>query len=375
MTDYRVENLARILVQYSTKIRPKDRVAILGQPAATPLIREVYREVLRAGGYPYVLLASVPTHMPGLADLGYLLLSEGNDDQLQHVNPFTKMVMENFDARIVIQCSTNTRSWSQVDPTRLTLRSNAHKDVIKTYRERSASGELRWVSTLFPTTAYAQDAEMSLTEFEDYVYATTYADTEDPVAEWNAIHEYQKRPIDWLAGKKEISVTGPNIDLKLSIEDRKFLNADGSKNMPSGEIFTSPVEDSINGWVRFTYPAVRRGREVNGIELRFENGKVVEASAEKGEDYLLAMLDTDPGARYIGEFAIGTNKKIDRFIKSILFDEKIGGTIHMAIGYGFAEAGSKNESSVHWDMICDMQNGGKITVDGVLFYDSGEFKI
>jgi aminopeptidase len=228
---------------------------------------------------------------------------------------------------------------------------------------------------IFPTQAYAQDAEMSLAEFEDYVYSTTYADAEDPVAMWQKIHDEQQRLVDWLAGKKHVEVKGPDIDLKLSIEGRTFENADGEKNMPSGEIFTSPVEDSANGWVRFTYPAVSSGREVEGIELHFEDGKVVEASAKKNQDFLLRMLDTDPGARYLGEFAVGTNKKINRFIKNILFDEKIGGTIHMAVGYGFPETGSVNESAIHWDMICDMRDGGQIFVDGELIYESGEFKI
>ncbi|MGD8758811.1 MAG: aminopeptidase [Anaerolineales bacterium] len=375
MADQRVVNLAQILVRYSTKVKPKDLVAIIGQPVATPLIREVYREVLRAGGYPYVMLRGSPSYMPAPDDLTYWLLTEGSDDQIEHVDLFTKIVMESFDVRIVILSSGNTRSWSNIDPSRLQQRNRAHEQVIKTYRERSASGELRWVGTMYPTQAYAQDAEMSLSEFQDYVYGTTYADAADPIVEWQAIHDMQQKLVDWLAGKKQIVVKGPNIDLSLSIEGRRFLNSDGRKNMPSGEVYTSPVEDSANGWARFTYPAVTRGREVDGIELHFEKGKIVKASATKNQDFLLSMLDTDAGSRFLGEFAIGTNKKINRFIKNILFDEKIGGTIHMAVGYGFPEAGSKNESSIHWDMICDMRDGGQIFVDGDLFYESGEFKI
>jgi aminopeptidase len=178
-----------------------------------------------------------------------------------------------------------------------------------------------------------------------------------------------------LADKKLVEIKGPNIDLTLSVEGRTFINADGTHNMPSGEIFTGPVEDSANGWVRFTYPAVLSGREVDGIELHFKKGKVVKASAKKNEDFLIAMLDTDEGSRYLGEFAIGTNQRINRFIKNILFDEKIGGTIHMAVGSGYPETGSKNQSAIHWDMICDMREGGQITVDGELFYQSGEIKI
>lgn len=181
--------------------------------------------------------------------------------------------------------------------------------------------------------------------------------------------------MDWLSGKDEVVVKGPNVDLKLSIKGRNFINSDGKTNMPSGEIFTGPVEDSVEGWVRFTYPAIRLGREVEGIELKFEKGKVVEATAEKNEPFLLEMLEVDEGARYVGEFAIGTNKRINRFIKNMLFDEKTGGTIHMALGAGYPQTGSVNKSGIHWDMICDMRDGGQIYVDGELFYEAGEFKI
>jgi aminopeptidase len=181
--------------------------------------------------------------------------------------------------------------------------------------------------------------------------------------------------VDWLAGKKQVTVKGPNADLSLSIEGRTFINADGEKNMPSGEIFTSPVEESAQGWIRFTYPAISSGREVEGIELEFKDGKVVSARAEKNEEFLLTMLDTDESARYLGEFAIGTNYGIKKFTKSILFDEKIGGSIHLAIGFGFIEAGGKNQSAIHWDMICDMRDDSEIHVDGELFYKNGQFKV
>jgi aminopeptidase len=367
VTDPRVVNLARTLVQYSTKVQPNDFVAIYGQPAAAPLIREIYREVLQSGARPYPFV--------GLEGLDYIFFAEASDDQLTHVSRVYKMVIEEFDALIDIRSLSNTRSLSNIDPARQSLRAKAYSDLMKIFMERGASKELRWSMTMFPTQAYAQDAEMSLTEFEDYVYGTTYADVEDPVAEWHKIHDDQQRYVDWLADKKLVEIKGPNIDLTLSVEGRTFINADGTHNMPSGEIFTGPVEDSVNGWVRFTYPAVLSGREVDGVELHFEKGKVVKASAKKNEDFLITMLDTDEGSRYLGEFAIGTNQRINRFIKNILFDEKIGGTIHMAVGSGYPETGSKNQSAIHWDMICDMREGGQITVDGELFYQSGEIKI
>ena len=367
MTDPRITNLARTLVQYSTEIQPKDRVAIIGEPPAGPLIREVYREVLRAGGHPHLLLK--------FEGMEYLLFSEASDDQLNYISPFERLMLEDFEAMISVRSQSNTRALSNVDPTRQQIYAKARTDLYATYTARSATREFKWVGTMFPTQAYAQDAEMSLEEFAEYVYSTTYADSEDPIAAWLKVHDEQQRLVDWLAGKKHVEVRGPEVELTLSIEGRAFVNSDGKRNMPSGEIFTSPVEESVNGWVRYTYPAVLGGREVEGIELHFEDGKVVKAAAKKNESFLLKMLDTDPGARYLGEFAVGTNKKINRFIKNILFDEKIGGTIHTAVGYGFPEAGSKNKSAIHWDMICDMRDGGQISVDGELFYESGEFKI
>jgi aminopeptidase len=375
MKDLRTTNLARILVNYSTKVKEKDLVAIVGQPHATPLIQEVYREVLRSGGYPYLIPLSFKPPMPGYEGLDRIFFSEANDDQLKHVDLIWKKVTEEFDVRIIIKSCYNTRSLSNVDPKRIRLRQQAHRALIETFMDRSASGALRWVGTLYPTQAFAQDAEMSLEEFADYVYKTTYSDCDDPIEEWNRIHDEQQGRVDWLKGKREVKVTGPNIDLELSIKGREFINSDGKKNMPSGEIFTGPVEDSANGWARFTYPAIYMGHEVEGIELRFEHGKVMDATATKNEVFLISLLDTDEGSRYLGEFAIGTNKQIDRFIGNILFDEKIGGTIHLALGAGFPETGSVNKSAVHWDMICDMREGGQIFVDGDLMYESGEFLI
>jgi len=372
MTDQRLANLARILVEYSTAVRPGDHVAILTQPIAMPLVEEIYRQVLAAGGYPYVQLGGLRSRVE-TENLEYLLFTEGSEDQIQHVNRFEKIIREEFEVLIALYSESNTRGLSNVDPTRQRLRAKAYSEVTRVYQQRSATRDLRWAITLFPTQAYAQDAEMSLDEFSDYVFQTTFADREDPIAAWLELRAEQQKLVDRLKGKKRLEVKGPNIDLTLTIEGRDFINSDGTHNMPSGEIYTSPVENSANGWVRFTYPAIRQSREVEGIELKFEHGQVVKASAEKNQDFLINMLDTDPGARYLGEFAIGTNKRINRFIKNILFDEKIGGTIHMAVGFGFPEVGGVNESAIHWDMICDMRDGGQILADGELIYESGEF--
>ncbi len=375
MTDKRISNLAKTLVNYCVEVKESDRVGIIAQPPATPLLQEVLREVLRSGGYPYLLPYSVPLPTRAYDGLAQIFFEEANSDQLNHEDVFWKTLNEDFEVRIFIQSEYNTQSLSDISPEKLKIRRQAHKDIFDTYFERMASGDLRRVSTLFPTQAYADDAGMSLADFEDYVYSTTFSDCDDPVGEWSRIRDEQQVLVDWLKGKKEIRVAGPNVDMTLSIDGRVFINSDGRSNMPSGEIFTGPVEDSAQGWVRFTHPAILSGREVDGVELHFENGRVIKASAEKNEDFLFAMLDLDEGSRYLGEFAVGTNLKINRFIKKILFDEKIGGTIHMALGKGYPITGSQNQSAIHWDMICDMRDGGQIFVDGDLFYDSGEFKI
>jgi len=367
MTDPRVKRLADLLTNYCVAVKPGDRVLITGGHLALPLIRETYRQVLRAGGNPMLQIAD--------DEIQEILFKEASDDQLKFVHEPVKVTYDTFECQIGIRGAANTRAMSGVDPKKQHIRQTAQKGLSEIFMRRSAAGELRWVGTLYPTPAYAQDADMSLSDFEDFVYGACHVDKEDPVAEWMIVSEEQRQKVEWLKGKKQVKIKGPSVELTLSIIGRTFINSDGKRNMPSGEIFTGPVEDSVNGWVRFTYPAIVSGREISGVELRFENGKVIQASAEKNEEFLHSALESDEGARYLGEFAIGTNFGINRFTKNILYDEKIGGTIHMALGAGYPETGSKNKSSIHWDMICEMRDGGQIWVDDELFYDTGEFKV
>jgi aminopeptidase len=367
MADARMVKLAEILVNYSVAVQPGEWVLVKGHVLALPLVDEVVRQILRAGGNPTVLLNSDV--------LEETMLREANEDQLRWLSPVDQLLDERVNASISLRAAHNTRALTGIDPRKQQIQQSARREAMRTFMQRSASDDLRWVLTQFPCEAYAQDADMSLREYEDFVYAATFADQPDPVAAWRNIHNEQARLVEWLRGKQEVVVRGPNIDLRLSIAGRTFANSDGKRNMPSGEIFTGPVEDSVEGWVRFTYPAIRAGREVEGVEFEFQNGKVVKARADKNEDYLLSQLDTDAGARYLGEFAIGTNNGIKRFTKSILFDEKIGGTVHMAVGAGYPETGSKNHSSIHWDFICDMRTDSEILVDGELFYKNGQFQV
>ena len=367
MRDQRVSRLAQVLVEYSMKVQPGERIAIAGTTLAEPIMLECMRWVLRAGAHPHLI--------PVFPAEDYIRFTEASDEQLAYISPFMSLVIEEFDGFIQFSSTANTRSLSGINPERQGSRAKAVTPLMKRYMERHSTRDLRILITMFPTAAQAQDAEMSLVELEDYVYASTYCDTDDPVGAWENIFAQQQKLVDWLKGKNMVMVKGPEVDLTLSIQGRDFINAHGDINMPDGEVYTSPVEDSLEGWIRFSYPAIMRGQEVVGVELKFEAGKVVEASAEKGEGMLLQMLDVDEGARYVGEFAIGTNQRINRFMRNMLFDEKMGDTIHLALGAGFSDIGGKNESGIHWDMLCSMKDGGQIYVDEELFYESGDFKI
>lgn len=367
MADPRVEGVARILVDYSVNVQPGQFVQIEGTPEGTPLILAVYQRVLERGGHPWLQL--------GLDEAAEIFFKVAGDEQLDHVPNIARQLVEQVDAAISIWTEINTKALTNVDPAKQSRRQAARRPLRERFLERAAKKELRWTGTAYPTHAFAQDAEMSLREFEDFVYGAALVHEPDPIAAWQAISTEQQRLIDWLVDKDQVRLLGPDTDLTLSIKGRSWLNCDGHENFPDGEIFTGPIEDSVNGHVRFTYPACTGGREVEDVRLWFEDGKVVKATAAKNEGFLLTMLDTDEGARYLGEFAFGTNQGVQRFTKNILFDEKIGGTVHMAVGTGYPESGSLNRSAIHWDMICDLRQGGEVWVDGELFARDGQFLI
>jgi aminopeptidase len=367
MTDPRIQKLSELLVEYSVGVKKGDRVCINGHSAAEPLIKAVYSEVLKSGGYPFLNITP-----NGISEIFFRLAS---DEQIKYIHEPERYIIENYDVEIGLMADVNTKALSNIDPEKMVIRHQARTDLGKTILRRTSEGTLRWVGTLVPTNAHAQDAEMSLSEYEDFVYTACMPDMKNPISYWKNFSKRQQKIIDWLSGKKRVQVIGNETKLELNIEGRKFINCDGKYNMPDGEIFTGPVEDSISGHVYFSYPAIEEGREVDGIRLWFENGRVIKATAEKNEDYLLKILETDKGSRYVGEFAIGTNEGITKFTRQILFDEKINGSFHMALGAGYPESGSKNESAIHWDMICDLRDGGEILVDDVLFYKNGKFTI
>lgn len=365
MGDIRIEKLAEMLVNYSVEVKPRQTVLIRAGTPAEPLVRAVYQKVLEAGAFPLAM-----TSIPGLDEILY---KYGNDEQLQHIPEPFKYIMTHYDVLIAIQASNNTKSLSRVNPEKMVIAQRAEGPMMQAFLERAGRGEVKWTGTLFPTNAFAQDAEMSLSEYEDFVYSACMPDLNDPAGYWRKVSAQQQRIVDWLKGKKRVHVIGRETDLRLSIEGRSFINCACHENVPDGEIFTGPVEDSAEGHVFFSYPTIYASREVTGVHLWFEKGKAVRAEATKNADFLLQTLDTDEGSRFLGEFAIGTNEGINRFTGQILYDEKIGGSFHMALGASYPETGGVNESAIHWDMICDLRDGGEIWVDDVLLYQNGKF--
>ena len=358
--------LADVLVNYSADVNAGDLVRLVGSPLSEPLLLELYRASLQAGAHPYVLMQP-----DACSDL---LFEYGSDEQISYQSPLVQHEIETIDVTISLWGSSNTKALSRVGPDKLAKKSQARKRYMETFLGRSASGELRWTGSQYPCQASAQDAEMSLRQYEDFVFKAGLLHLDDPVAAWQELSVRQQRLVDYLNGKSEIRfITPQGTDLTLGVQDRLWLNSDGKKNFPDGEVFTGPIESATEGTVRYSFPAVHGGRESEGIELTFEQGRVVDAKATKGEQFLIDMLDQDEGARVLGEIALGTNYSITEYTKNTLFDEKIGGTFHAAVGASYPETGGLNESGLHWDMVCDLRQGGQIFVDGELISENGRF--
>ena len=365
LVDPRVKKMAQLLVRYSLDIRQGDLCVIRATPAAAPLVQECYREVLLAGGQPHVDLR--------LPDLDEVYYRTASDEQLATVPQVSRYLMQHANAQLSILSDVNTKALTGIDPARMALAQSARRELMQTFLQRDTDGSLRWSVAMYPTEAYAQDAELSVDSLADFIFGACLLNEPDPVAAWQAVEARQAQLIARLAGKREVRLVGPGTDLTFSIAGRTFINDDGKKNLPGGEIFTGPVEDSANGTIRYSYPAVYGGKEVAEVQLRFEAGKVVEARAAKNEDLLQSLLAMDEGAKRLGEFAFGTNPGITRFTRNTLFDEKIGGTVHLALGSSYPATGATNQSALHWDMVCDLRDGGEVWVDGALFAKDGQF--
>lgn len=366
MRDPRLNQLALVLVNYSTGVEKDQIVRLSGTPATVPLIGALYERVLAAGAHPMVRITP--------EELTETLLKRGTDKQLQYCDPLSLAEVETIDCAIGVWGEENTRALTNIDPKRIGLQQASRKPILERFMQRAAEGKLKWVGTQYPTIACAQDAEMSLSEYEDFVFAAGLLNEPDPVAAWKQVSRRQQRLVDFLNGKRDYHVVAANgTDVRMSVADRTWINCDGHVNFPDGEVFTGPVIESVEGTIHFSFPAVHHGREVQEVRLTFRNGKVVEANAAKGEDFLISMLDMDAGSRFLGECAIGTNYGITRYTRNTLFDEKIGGTVHFALGAGYPETGNNNQSGLHWDMVVDLRPGGYVEIDGEKINVDGRF--
>jgi aminopeptidase len=366
MSDRRVAKLADLLVNYSLELQHGQQVRIDGGTVAAPLVRELYRYALRAGAHPRTRI--------DVEGVDVITLAEASEQQLTYVSELDRQDVEQIDAFITIWGDRNTRALSQAAPTRVSRRIGSRRELINRLWERIDAEQAKWVGTRFPTEAHAQDAEMSLSEYEDFVYSACHVrEDEDPVTHWRGTSAVLNARARELETFRELRIMGPDTDLRLGVEGRGWIGADGKLNMPDGEIFTSPLETETEGEIRFSFPAIFHGRSVEDVRLRFEGGRVVAAEAKTGNDYLQSLLDMDDGSRILGELAFGLNYEIDRFTRDILFDEKIGGTVHLALGASFKKVGGENDSGLHWDMICDLREEGEVYADGELVWRAGHF--
>jgi aminopeptidase len=361
-----ISKQAKLCVKYCVDVQKGESVLIWGPVEAIPLINEIYREVLRAGGHPITKI-----EVPGEE---YIFFKEAQDYQLDYSNPFDLYYVKNLNIAIKIRGLSNTRELSNIDPEKIQRAQLAQMEFWKTFFERQGTSDLKWVVLPYPTIGMAQEASMSQEEFGALIEKTCLLDKSDPIEEWKAVSCEQQRFCDFLEKMDELHILSKDTDIKLSVKGRHWENCDGKKNLPDGEVFSAPIEDSINGTITYSFPGIYQSREIEGIALTFEKGKVIQAKAKKGQELLEKILKI-PGARRVGEIAIGTNYNMTRFVKNMLFDEKIGGTLHMALGNGYPETGSKNRSAIHWDCLCDMRDDGQIFADGKLIYKKGKFFI
>jgi aminopeptidase len=379
MRDPRLDKLASVLVNYSTKVKKGDVVGILADPIAMPMVESVYEAALKAGGLPF--------YVPRSESLQELLVAHGTNEQIATPPILMSDYIERVDVSIGLWVEVNSRFLSRYDSQKAALLQQARRPFLKRFMEREADGSLRWCGTQFPTHGSAQDAGMSLRQFEDFLFSAALLHLPDPAAAWREIEVKQQRVCDWLQKRKMLRFVVPatdgtdGTDLRVDVDGATWINCCGQSNFPDGEVFAGP--QGVEGHVNYTFPAVYQGHEVEGVRLKFKGGRVVEASARRGEVFLIKMLDQDAGARGLGEIAIGTNYGITQFMKNTLFDEKIGGTFHAAVGAGYPKSGSNNESGLHWDMVCDLRprtlesgvrvGGATIEADGEVFHRDGLF--
>jgi aminopeptidase len=369
MNDYN-EKAAVLAVRYAIGVKPEDKVAIMGSAVANDLMKAIYIETIKVGGFPMIM-----SRIPGV---GTSLYRYGNDEQIKFISPLVKVLYQEYDALINVFGAENRQSMALIDPAKLKMAQTTPESIelMGIYKKRVAEGKLQWTIVPLPCDAFAQDAKMDTDAYSDFVYNALHLDAEDPAEYWKGIEKQQDTIVQYLNGVENIQVMGEDTDLTLSVKDRPWNNSCGHRNLPDGEVFTSPIETSINGHIRFTYPGIYQGKEIENIYLEFKDGKVVKGTAAKGQELLDSVLSIK-NADKVGEFAIGTNYGIDKFTKNMLFDEKMGGTMHMALGRGFPQTKSENmECVIHWDILKDLKSeDSKIIADGKIIYQAGKWLI
>lgn len=362
-----IARYAKLLTHYCLQVRPGDKVFIASTLLAEPLVREVYREAYSAGA------ALVDCDL-AFRERERLFFQNASEKALQTPPTLQRLAMETYDCYLNIRAPFNLRENSGALPEQAQIRNETLAPINKNYFERTADRRLRRNLCQFPTDASAQEAGMSFSEYEQFVYGACKLFEPDPAAAWLALRANQQRIVDHLNACMSVRYLADGTDIQFNTKGRIWMNSDGQTNMPSGEVYTSPVEDSVNGVVHFSYPCIYQGTEVEGVTLWVKDGLVERWEARRGKEYLDYIFSL-PGTRRFGEAAVGTNYDIQRITKNILFDEKIGGSIHMAIGQSYLQTGGKNESPVHWDMITDMTKCGEIWADGEKIYLDGRFLI
>lgn len=359
-----LEKYANLLVNYCVEIKPGDQLLVKSTTLAEPLIREVYRQAVRAGAHVDVDL--------DFREKGRIFNQEAGEEQLKRISPLYKKAMEEYDAYLYIRAPFNLMENSDVDPAKAKIAKAASAGISKTYFARTATRELKRNLCQYPTIAAAQNAGMSLEAYEHFVFKACHLFDDDPIARWLDVRKSQQQIVDLLNNRTKVRYLNEHTDISFSTKGRTWINSDGQTNMPSGEVYTSPVEDSVNGTIHFDLPGVYMGHEVEEVTLQVKDGYIERWTAKRGQDFLDRIFSIE-GTRRFGEAAIGTNYQIDRITKNILFDEKIGGTVHMAIGQSYLQCGGKNESAIHWDMIANMKEGGEIYADDEKIYENGHF--
>lgn len=362
------EKYAKVLVEYSVKVQAGELTIIrTDSHLSQPLVKEIYKQVLLKGGFPVVKM--------GVEGLGEVFIKNATDEQLEYIDPMTEVEYEQAKNFISIGAPFNVKNMARFDSKKLAKRSGVMKHLSEKMLKRAADGELNWVIADFPTNALAQEANMSLDDYTEFLIKSCYLHEENPVQKWIEIGEMQQKIADILNTKSKIRIVGDKTDITFNVAGRKWISCAGECNFPDGEVYTSPVEDSANGQIYFDFPQIYRGNEAQKVLLTLKDGEIVDVKAEKGETFLKDMINMDAGSKFVGEIAIGTNDMIKDVTGNILFDEKIGGSIHMAIGASYPETGGKNVSGLHWDLIKNMKNGGQIYADDELIYENGKFII